>query len=337
MKRLRFFALCLGFLSLAGCSVQDSAAPSTPGTPTTTVTPAVTDASPTTAAPLSGEIKVDGSSTVYLVSQAMAEDFQKLHSGLQVVVGSSGTGNGFKKFYQGEIDISDASRPIKAEEAEHCKTNGIEYVELKVAIDGLSVLVNPKNTFCDKLTVEQLKLIWKPDSTVKTWKDVNPEWPAEAIKLYGPGTESGTFDYFTEVIVGKAKQSRKEFTASEDDNLLVKGIAGDEYSLGYFGYAYYVENKDKLKLLAIAPGSDASKALAPTIETIRSGDYKPLSRPLFIYVSKTALKRAEVQEFLRFYVGEGQKLVAEAGYVELDEATISESRQTLEEAIKALK
>ena len=328
MKRLSFFAMCFGLLSLAGCTVQDSAAPPTSGS---LVTPSEDGT------PLSGEIKIDGSSTVYLVSQAMAEDFQKLHSGLQVVVGSSGTGSGFKKFYQGEIDISDASRPIKAEEAEHCKTNGIEYVELKVAIDGLSVLVNLKNKFCDKLTVEQLKQIWKPDSTVKTWKDVNPEWPAEPIKLYGPGTESGTFDYFTEVIVGKAKQSRTDYTPSEDDNLLVKGIAGDQYSLGYFGYAYYFENKDQLKLLAIAPGSDASKALAPTIETIRSGDYKPLSRPLYIYVSKAALKRAEVQEFLRFYVGAGQKLVADAGYVELDETTISESRKTLEDAIEAVK
>ncbi len=335
MKRLSLFTLCFGLLSLAGCTVQDSAAPPKTGASAPTVAAPGGDAS--VAVPLSGEIKIDGSSTVYLVSQAMAEDFQKLHSGLQVVVGSSGTGSGFKKFYQGEIDISDASRPIKAEEAEHCKTNGIEYVELKVAIDGLSVLVNPKNTFCDKLTVEQLKQIWKPDSSVKTWKDVNPEWPAEPIKLYGPGTESGTFDYFTEAIVGKAKQSRTDYTPSEDDNLLVKGIAGDEYSLGYFGYAYYFENKDKLKLLAIAPGSDASIALAPTIETIRSGDYKPLSRPLFIYVSKAALKRAEVQEFLRFYVGAGQKLVADAGYVELDDAMISESRKTLEDAIEALK
>ena len=333
MKHLSLFTLCFGLLSLAGCTVQDSSAPPKSSVPTGT---AHTGSAPT-GTPLSGEIKVDGSSTVYLVSQAMAEDFEMLHPGLNVVVGTSGTGNGFKKFYQGEIDISDASRPIKPEEAEHCKTNGIEYVELTIAIDGLSVLVNPKNTFCDKLTVEQLKQIWKPDSNVKTWKDVNPEWPDEPMKLYGPGNESGTFDYFTEVIVGKAKQSRSTYTPSEDDNLLVKGIAGDQYSLGYFGYAYYAENKDKLKLLAIAPGSDASKALAPTIETIRSGEYKPLSRPLYIYVSKAALKRAEVQEFLRFYVGAGQKIVPDTGYLELDETAISESRKTLEEAIKALK
>ena len=328
MKRRSFFTLCFGLLGVAGCTVQDSAAPPKSGAPTVTTQPGTS---------LSGEIKVDGSSTVYLVSQAMAEDFEMLHPGLNVVVGTSGTGNGFKKFYQGEIDISDASRPIKAEEAEHCKKNGIEYVELKIAIDGLSVLVNPKNDFCNKLTVEQLKQIWKPDSNVKSWKDVNPEWPAEPIKLYGPGTESGTFDYFTEVIVGKSKSSRADFTPSEDDNLLVKGIAGDKYSLGYFGYAYYVENKDKLKLLAVAPGADASMAVTPTIETIRSGEYKPLSRPLFVYVSKAALKRPEVQEFLRFYVGVGQKVIPDTGYLELDEVAISESRKTLEEAIEALK
>ena len=263
---------------------------------------------------LTGTIKVDGSSTVFPVTEAMAEEFQKSHPNVRVTVGISGTGGGFKKFTAGETDISDASRPIKDAERETATRNGIEYVELPVAYDGLSVMVNPKNTFVASLTVEELKRIWQPESTVKMWSDVRPAWPKRAIKLYGPGTDSGTFDYFTEEIVGKAKSSRADFTASEDDNVLVKGIEGDPGALGYFGYAYYVENKDKLKQVAIDGGKGP---VLPTEATIEEGTYAPLSRPIFIYVNKKAATRPEVEAFVNFYLKESSKLVPQVGYVAL--------------------
>lgn len=205
------------------------------------------------ASKLAGTVNIDGSSTVFPISQAVAEEFGKKHKAVRVVVGTSGTGGGFKRFVAGEIDISDASRPIAAKEIEQCKKQNIEYVELEIAIDGLSVVVNAANDWCVGMTVDQLKSIWEPDSKVKRWSDIDPNWPNQPIKLYGPGTDSGTFDYFTEVVVGKAKASRADFTPSEDDNVLVRGVEGDKYSLGYFGYAYYLENKDKLKALGIAP------------------------------------------------------------------------------------
>lgn len=265
---------------------------------------------------LSGKILIDGSSTVFPVSQAVAEEFMKLHDGkVNVTVAESGTGGGFKKFANGEIDITGASRPIKPEEIEACKAGGIEFIELPIAFDGLSVVVNPANTFCEFLTVEELKKIWEPSSKVKLWSDVRAGFPAEPIKLFGPGTDSGTFDYFTEEIVGEAKSSRPDFTQSEDDNILVQGVAGEKFALGYFGYAYYVENQDKLKVLGVDPGTGAVK---PDPASIESGSYSPLSRPLYIYVSKKAAGRPEVAAFLEYCLGQdGQTLIGEVGYVKL--------------------
>lgn len=267
-----------------------------------------------TAESLTGEIKIDGSSTVFPITEAVAEEFTILNPELQIPVGVSGTGGGMTKFIAGEIDIADASRPIKAEEKANAEKAGIEYLEFMVAYDGLSVLVNKDNTWVDNLTTEELKKIWEPGSTVKTWKDVRPEWPNEPIKLYAPGTDSGTFEYFTETINKKAGAIRPDYTGSEDDNVLVKGISGDKNALGFFGYAYYAENKDKLKAVAI----DAGKGpVAPSYDSIKDGSYSPLSRPLFIYVNKAALERTEVMEFLRFYLKNAAELSADVGYIAL--------------------
>ena len=261
---------------------------------------------------LKGSIEVDGSSTVFPVTEAVAEEFRKVHPGVQVNVGVSGTGGGFKRFVVGETDISDASRPIKAKESDAAMENGIKFIELKVGTDGLSVMVNPSNDYVECLTVDELKRIWEPGSTVKTWQDVRSEWPADEMRLYGPDTDSGTFDYFTEEIVGEARASRSDYTASADDNVLVQGIGGDRSAMGYFGYAYYAENKDKLKLVAVDSGNGC---VTPTGETIESGEYKPLARPLFIYVSMKSLERPEVKSFVEFYMENGQQLVREVGYI----------------------
>ena len=282
---------------------------------------------------LSGEVIADGSSTVFPITQAVAEEFMKIHTDVKVSVGIAGTGGGFKRFVAGETDISDASRPISEKEIDACKKNGIEYVELKVAIDGLSVVVNPKNNWCKAMTVAQLKALWSPGNQVKKWKELDPTWPNEEIRLYGPGPDSGTFDYFTEAIVGKAKQSRTDYTYNSDDNILVQGVAGDKYSLGYFGYAYYVANKNKLKVVKIAAGDDLAEAVAPNEETILSGTYKPLSRPLFVYANKASLKKPQVAAFLKFLLNDGQKCVKESGYIQLPEAELAESRQRLDEAL----
>lgn len=267
---------------------------------------------------LAGTIKIDGSSTVFPITEAVAEEFQKLYPGVRVTVGISGTGGGFKKFTAGETDISDASRPIKTSEADQAQNNGIEYIELPVAYDGLSVMVNPKNNWVDYLTVEELKKIWAPEAQGKItrWNQVRPAWPDQELHLYGAGTDSGTFDYFTEAINGKEGASRGDYTASEDDNVLVQGIAGDPLALGYFGYAYYVENKDRLKLVPIVNPKSGQPVL-PSEETINNGSYQPLSRPIFIYVSKKSAERPEVQEFVRFYLTKGKSLVSEVGYIQL--------------------
>jgi len=276
-------------------------------------------AAPTTGADggsLSGNITIDGSSTVFPITEAVAEEFGKRTGGkVKVVVGVSGTGGGFTKFCAGETDISNASRPIKISEVEACAKAHIEYIELPVAIDGLTVMVNPQNDFVQCLTVAELKTIWDPaaEGKVARWNQVHPGWPAETIRLYGPGVDSGTFDYFTEVVNGQAQASRGDFTASEDDNVLVQGISGDRYSLGYFGYAYYIENTAKLKAVAVDGGAGC---VAPTQQTINDGSYKPLSRPLFIYVRKDAAGQPHVREFIRSYLDAGgQKLVAEVGYI----------------------
>ena len=262
---------------------------------------------------LSGAVHVDGSSTVFPITEAVAEEFQKRHRGVRVTVGISGTGGGFKKFCVGETDINDASRPIKSKEIAKAAENGIEFIELPVAFDGVSVVVNPKNHFVDFLTIEELRKIWQPGSTVRKWNEVRPGWPNRPITLYGPGTDSGTFDYFTEAVNGKAQACRPDFTASEDDNVLVQGIAGDENALGFFGYAYYVENRARLKIVPIDAGHGP---VAPSADTINNGTY-PLSRPLFIYVSRKAAERPEVSAFVRFYIENAEALVKEVGYVPL--------------------
>lgn len=264
-------------------------------------------------------IKIDGSSTVYPITEAVAEEFQKLKKGaVNVTVGISGTGGGFKKFCRGETDISDASRPILKKEMEVCKEHGIEFIELPVAYDGLAVMVNPRNNWVKSLTVEDLKKMWEPaaQGKITRWNQIRPEWPDAPLKLYGPGVDSGTFDYFTEAIVGKSKSSRGDFTSSEDDNVLVQGIAGDKNALGYFGLAYYEENRDKLKLVAII-NPTTKKEVYPSLKTVMDGDYQPLSRPIFIYVNKKSAEKPEVKEFVDFYLKNASKLVKQVKYIPL--------------------
>jgi phosphate transport system substrate-binding protein len=266
-------------------------------------------------------VKVDGSSTVYPITEAVAEEFQKAKKQqVKVTVGISGTGGGFKKFCRGETDISDASRPILKSEMAECAKAGIEYYELPVAFDALTVVINPKNSFIKQLTVAEMKKMWEPaaQGKVTRWNQVNAQWPDQPMKLFGPGADSGTFDYFTEAVVGKSKSSRGDFTASEDDNVLVQGVSRDVNGLGYFGYAYYVENKDKLKAVPIV--NDKGQAVVPSMETVEKGTYAPLSRPIFIYVSAKSLAKPEVKEFVEYYMKNAAKLTREVKYVPLPES-----------------
>lgn len=266
-------------------------------------------------------IKIDGSSTVFPIAEAVAEEFQISKKGkVRVTVGIAGTGGGFKRFCRGETDISNASRPILKEEMEACAAAGIKYMELPVAFDALTVVVNPQNTWVKSLTVADLKKMWEPSaqSRVSKWNQVRSEWPAQPLMLFGPGADSGTFDYFTEAVNGKAKASRGDYTASEDDNTLVQGVENNKNGLGYFGYAYYVAHKDKMRAVPIV--NPKGKEVGPSIEAVNDGSYNPLSRPLFIYVRDTAAARAEVQEFIKFYLTDGAKLAQEVGYVPLPAA-----------------
>lgn len=267
-------------------------------------------------------IKVDGSSTVYPITEAMAEEFQAMKKNtVKVTAGISGTGGGFKKFCRGEIDIQDASRPITKAEMEDCKKAGIQYFELPIAYDATVVAVNPKNTWLKEISVADLKKMWEPGatSTIKKWNQINPAWPNEEFKLFGAGSDSGTFDYFTEAIMGKAKSSRGDYTASEDDNTLVKGIAGEKNSIGYLPMSYYIENKKSLKALAIIGGDKApvKTGVMASKETVENGTYFPLSRPLFIYVSQASAKRPEVAEFVKFYLKQAPTIVPAVKYVAL--------------------
>jgi len=271
------------------------------------------------AAPL---IKIDGSSTVYPITEAVAEEFQKADRGkTRVTVGISGTGGGFKGFCVGETDISDASRPIKPSEVELCKKNGIEYIELPVAYDGLAVMVNPKNTWVDSMTVKELKKIWEPaaQGKVTKWSQVRPGWPDKEIHLFGPGVDSGTFDYFTEAVVGKGGSSRGDFTASEDDNVLVQGIATDVLALGFFGVAYYEHNKDRLKLVPVDDENDGNGKgpIFPEYDNVLKGTYQPLARPIFIYVNRKSADKPEVRKFVEYYMKTGAGLSKEVGYIAL--------------------
>jgi len=264
-------------------------------------------------------VKIDGSSTVYPITEAVAEEFQKAKkNAIKVTVGISGTGGGFKKFCRGEIDIANASRPILKKEMDACKEAGIEYIELPVAFDALTVVMNPKNAFLKELTVEQLKAIWEPaaQGKITKWNQVNPAWPDAPIKLFGAGADSGTFDYFTEAIVGKAKSSRGDYTASEDDNVLVQGVSRDVNAIGYFGYAYYAENKGKLKAVPIVEKA-GKPAVLPSEESVLKGSYQPLSRPIFVYINPKSLEKAEVREFVEYYMKNASKLTKEVKYVPL--------------------
>lgn len=268
-------------------------------------------------------IKVDGSSTVFPITEAVAEEFGKASGGQRVMVGISGTGGGFKRFCRGETDISDASRPIKEKEVTSCKENSVAYLELPVAYDGLAVVVNTSNTWVDHLTTAELKKIWAPESqgVVTKWSQVRAGFPEKDIRLFGPGTDSGTFDYFTEVINGKSGKSRGDYTASEDDNVLVEGVASDAGGLGYFGLAYFEQNQDKLKLVPVDDENDGNGAgpVAPSLKTVMDSTYQPLARPIFIYVSDKAAKKEPVRKFIQYYLENAAPLVEEVGYIPLSE------------------
>jgi phosphate transport system substrate-binding protein len=262
-------------------------------------------------------IKIDGSSTVFPIAEAVAEEFQRAGNRVRITVGLSGTGGGFKKLCRGEIDVANASRPILTEEMEKCRAAGIRYMELPVAFDAITIVVNPKNDWVQTLTMADLKKIWEPAAQEKLtmWNHVRPEWPATRLMLFGPGADSGTFDYFTEAVAHKAKASRGDYTASEDDNVLVQGVQNNKNALGYFGFAYYSAHKDKMRAVPIEVPEGG--AVEPSIDTVVDGTYQPLSRPLFIYVSERALERSEVRTFIEYYLGESSTYVSEVGFIPL--------------------
>lgn len=287
-------------------------------------------------AALSGTIKVDGSSTVFPITEAVAEEFRAVQPNVNVTVGVSGTGGGFKKFSRGETNLSNASRPIKDKEKAACEENNIKYLELEVAYDGLAVLVHPENDWVNSFTVEELKKIWEPaaQGKIMKWNQIRPEWPNHEIHLFGPGVASGTYDYFTEAVVGKSGSSRGDFTASEDDHVLVQGIAGDKYSLGFFGLAYYAENKGKLKLIGVDNGEEVVK---PSLETVKNGTYRPLSRPLFIYVNSTSVAAPEVVEFVNFYIDNAGELSKDVGYIPLPSENYSAQKANFKTFVESNK
>jgi phosphate transport system substrate-binding protein len=280
-------------------------------------------------------IRIDGSSTVYPITEAVAEEFQKVHRAVKVTVGISGTGGGFKKFCSGETDLSDASRPIKPSEVELCAKNGVEYVEIPVAYDGLAIVVHRENTWANAITVNELKTLWAPEAQGKItkWNQLRAGWPADEIHLFGAGVDSGTYDYFTEAIVGKEHSSRGDYTSSEDDNVLVEGVAKDKLALGFFGFAYYSENKDKLKIVPVDDENpkNGDGPITPSLETVRNGQYQPLSRPLFVYVAKKSLDRVEVAEFVKFYTAHAAALTGQVGYIPLPEQAYSLAQKRVDE------
>lgn len=286
--------------------------------------------SATTTNPL---VKIDGSSTVYPITEAVAEEFQNKNQNVRITVGVSGTGGGFQKFCNGETDISDASRPISKTEVEACAKDGVAFIELPIAYDGIAIVVNPKNTWVDHITPAELKAMWGPEAQGKVtrWSQVRKGWPDREFHLFGAGVDSGTYDYFTEAIMGKAKASRGDFTSSEDDNVLVQGVSSDESALGYFGYTYFEENKDKLKLVPVDDGKDDSGKgpILASPETVRNGTYQPLSRPLFIYVSQKSLERPEVQAFVDYFLKEGPWLIDQVGAIQLGDKAYETVRQRL--------
>jgi phosphate transport system substrate-binding protein len=330
--------LCVRLIALvglaaasAGCRIRDAESESESNSVSTQQNvsqPAESSAS------LRGRITIDGSSTVYVITQAVTEEFLKAHRQVRVTLGRAGTGGGFKRFDVDDLDICDASRPIEPEEVDVCRQNAVEYLELKIALDGLTVVVNPQNTWCRALTVGQLKQIWESGSQVTTWNQIDPAWPDTKILLYGPDTDSGTFEYFTEVICGKRGNCRTDFQQSSDDNFLVQGVQGDLGALGYFGYAYSVLNRDSIKAIPIADGSDPAVAVVPNETTIASGRYAPLSRPLFLYVNKRALRRPEVVAYLNFYLDRSPDLAAEVHSLPLTRTQYAETRAKLAAALR---
>ncbi len=282
---------------------------------------------------LQGTIEIDGSSTVYPITEAVAEEFKKIQPNVRVSIGVSGTGGGFKKFGRNELDINNASRPIKSKEIAICDSNKVEYVDLTIAYDGLAVIANPQNTWLETITVDELKKIWEPaaQGKIMRWNQIRSEWPDKEIHLFGPGVASGTFDYFTEAIVGESGSSRGDFTASEDDHVLVQGVASDVYGLGFFGLAYYEENMNKLKLIAVDNGKGGVK---PTLETVASNEYAPLSRPVFIYVNKQATKREEVKAFVEFYMKNAAALSKDVGYIPLPDSLYTKELEKFTNFVK---
>ena len=343
MKYVGKSLLCMALLAglvLAGCDSKTPPADSGSGTNATTPSESGSDSgsdSTETAAAtglkaaqaswknasanteLSGKIDIDGSSTVYPITEAAAAAFKKLYANVNITGGKSGTGGGFKRFNTGETDISDASRPIKSKELKACQDNKVSFVEIPIAYDGLTVVVHKDNSFVDSLTVDQLKTIFLSDKAAKTWKEVNAEWPDEEIKIFAPGTDSGTFDYFKEVVAGKTGAIRSDMSTSENDDVLVNGVAGEETSIGFFGAAYYFQNKDKLKSVKII-NPKSGDAVAPTAETIENGTYAPFSRPLFIYVNASAITKPQVEKFVDFYLANAAEFSREVGYVALPES-----------------
>lgn len=279
----------------------------------------------------SNEIQIDGSSTVYPITEAVAEEFRKNLSGIRVTVGLSGTGGGFQKFLRGETDINNASREISPDEIELAKKNNVDYLQLSVAYDGIAVVVHPENDWVDYLTVQELKKIWEPESQgeVTHWNDIREEWPDEELHLFGPGVASGTFDYFTEAIVGESGSSRGDFTASEDDNVLVQGVSTDDGAIGFFGLAYYEENQDKLRLVPIKDGE--GEPVEPSMETVSNNTYTPLSRPLFIYVREEAAKRQSIQDFVNFYLDNAPELARQIGYVPMPDSAYQAEKEKFKE------
>ncbi len=274
---------------------------------------------------LAGSIDIDGSSTVYPISEAASASFVKQFPGVKPSVGKSGTGGGFKRFVVGEIDISDASRPITADEFQACQKNSVAFIELPIAYDGLTIVVNPKNKFCESLTVEQLKQIFLADGEVKTWKDVNAEWPDKEIRFFVPGTDSGTFDYFKEVVAGKTGSIRGGMSTSEEDNVLVNGVAGDEFAIGFFGVSYFEQNTDKLRAVPVVnPGT--GKPVMPTAETIENGSYALFSRPLFIYLNSKSVNKPQVERFVQYYLENAASLARATGYVALPDSVYEQAR-----------
>jgi phosphate transport system substrate-binding protein len=324
----RFFSLLtLGVLTLSalGCTVEEAGGPT--ATENGKPSPVSSDGELT-------RIQVDGSSTVAKVAAAVSEEFESKFPDVKVALKVTGTGTGFKEMIAGRIDIANASRPIKESEKADCEKNGIELLELAIALDGLTVCVNKENDWVDSITVAQLKKIWEPHSTVKTWKDVDAAWPDVPLVLFGPGEESGTFDYFTEVVNGKEDEIRENYSPSADDNVTITGVSGEKGGMGFFGCAYYYSNQDKVKALKISPTDDPADGVAPTAEDVKAGRYTPLARPLFIYVKKSSLDRQEVQDYVRFFLNEGQAQVSKVGYVDISDDQLQAGLDAFETAVR---